>query len=107
MGSYTVTLDDVLVATLSAHNDVVTHGTVLYFTSNLDPSLSHTLVLTATGGPAAQPVLPASGNGCSTLEAPATTQADHIGLVLDSWTAYGPKGRVGFMYVSLPDLSSR
>ena len=69
LGSYTATLDGAAIATLNAGNNVTTHGTVLFFATNLETSKTHTLELT-------------SGDG---------------GLVLDSWTAYGPQGGVGFM----------
>jgi hypothetical protein len=94
MGACTVSLDGALVATLSAYNDVVTHGTVLYFTSNLDPGAGHTLVLTATGGSGAQQAPAGAANGSSSPMV--TGQGAVVGLVLDSWTAYGPQGGVGF-----------
>jgi len=72
-GTYTVTLDGSVVATLAARREVVSHGTTLYFATNLDTTIPHTLVLTAT----------AEGGG--------------VGLVIDSWTAYGPQGGVSFV----------
>lgn len=72
-GTYTVTLDGSIVATLAARREVVSHGTTLYFATNLDTTIPHTLVLTAT----------AEDGG--------------VGLVIDSWTAYGPQGGVSFV----------
>ena len=71
-GTFTVTLDGSIVATLSAARDVVAHGVTLYFATNLDTASPHQLILTATG------------------------DSGVVGLIIDSWTVYGPQGGVGF-----------
>ena len=68
MGEYTVTMDNTLVATMDATNAVASHDVIMFFATNLDTSVQHTLTLTAKGG-----------------------------LVLDSFNAFGPQGGVGFV----------
>ncbi|KAK8865991.1 hypothetical protein IAR55_001141 [Kwoniella newhampshirensis] len=67
LSTYTVTLDNHTTATFDANNSVTAHNTLLYFVSNLDTTATHTLMLESGGG-----------------------------LVIDSFTANGPKGGVGF-----------
>ncbi|TYJ56353.1 hypothetical protein B9479_002901 [Cryptococcus floricola] len=64
----TVTLDGTVAATLDTSNNVTVHDTLLFFTTNLDTSSTHTMSLEAQGG-----------------------------LVIDSFVAYGPEGGVGFI----------
>ncbi|WVQ70900.1 hypothetical protein IAR50_000425 [Cryptococcus sp. DSM 104548] len=66
--TFTVTLDGTLAATLDTSNNVTVHNTLLFFTTNLDTSSTHTMSLEAQGG-----------------------------LVIDDFVAYGPKGGVGFI----------
>ena len=73
LGLFNVTLDGTLMGAWSAANDVVAHGVVLYFASNVDTTAIHQVVLTATSGGSA------------------------VGLILDSFVAYGDQGAVGFM----------
>ena len=72
LGTFTVTLDGSVVATLSAHTDIDAHGVVLFFTTNLNTATSHTLLLTAVG------------------------DDNNTGLVIDSFIAYGQAGGVAF-----------
>lgn len=72
-GSFTVTLDGVLVATLSSFTTIEAHDVVLYFATNLNTAQTHSLEISATDG------------------------GDTVGLVIDSWTAYGSPGGVGFV----------
>ena len=74
-GAYTVDLDGSLVATLDGYNDVFSHNALLYFQTNLDPALTHTLILTAAEG----------------------SESGQVGLIIDSWAANGPQGHTGFM----------
>ncbi|ODO11692.1 hypothetical protein I350_00476 [Cryptococcus amylolentus CBS 6273] len=66
--TFTVTLDGTVAATLDTSNNVTVHDTLLFFTTNLDPSSTHTMSLEAQGG-----------------------------LVIDNFVAYGPEGGVGFI----------
>ncbi|WVQ82548.1 hypothetical protein IAT38_004677 [Cryptococcus sp. DSM 104549] len=67
--TYTILLDGTTAATLDAANNATIHGALLYFTTNLDTSTSHTVVVQAVGG----------------------------GLVIDSFEVNGPKGGAGFI----------
>jgi hypothetical protein len=73
LGGYTVNLDGNLVATLNAGNNVTAHDVPLFFMNNLDTTVVHTLIVTCVSE----------------------------GLVLDSWTIYGPTGSTGFLCVRL------
>ena len=77
MGSFGVTVDGSLVATLSARSDVEIHNTLLYFSTLLDPAAQHIFTLQAHDG----------GAGGQT------------GLVVDKWIAWGEEGKTQFMYV--------
>lgn len=77
MGSFGVTVDGSLVATLSARSDVEIHNTLLYFSTLLDPAAQHTFTLQALDG----------GAGGQT------------GLVVDKWVAWGEEGKTQFMLV--------
>jgi hypothetical protein len=77
LGSFAVTVDGSLVATLSARSDVEVHNTLLYFSTLLDPAAQHTFTLQALdGGPGGQ-----------------------TGLVVDKWVAWGEEGKTQFMSV--------
>ena len=69
LGIFTISIDGTIAATLSAQDNVTTHGNVLFYATDLDTTKPHTLELTCKDG----------------------------GLVLDNWVAYGPQGGVGFM----------
>ena len=69
LGIFTASIDGTIAATLSAQDNVTTHGNVLFYATGLDTAKTHSLVLTCKDG----------------------------GLVLDDWVAYGPQGGVGFM----------
>lgn len=70
--TFSVSLDSKTAATLNSANNISVHGTLLYFATNLDTSITHALILEAQG--------------------------DGI-LVIDEFTINGPKGGVGFVYV--------
>ncbi|CAD6571309.1 MAG: hypothetical protein TREMPRED_000238 [Tremellales sp. Tagirdzhanova-0007] len=69
LGIFTISIDGTIAATLSAQDNVTTHGNVLFYATDLDTTKPHTLELTCKDG----------------------------GLVLDNWVAYGPQGGVGFI----------
>ncbi|WVN85481.1 uncharacterized protein L203_100627 [Cryptococcus depauperatus CBS 7841] len=66
--TYTVNLDSTK-ATYDSSNNATVHDTLLFFATNLDTSTTHTLQIEAQGG----------------------------GLVIDGFTAFGPKRGVGFI----------
>ncbi|OXH24260.1 hypothetical protein J008_05878 [Cryptococcus neoformans] len=68
--TFSVSLDSKTAATLNSANNISVHGTLLYFATNLDTSITHALILEAQG--------------------------DGI-LVIDEFTINGPKGGVGFV----------
>lgn len=74
LGNFGITVDGNRVSTLSARSDVEAHGVLLYYTTNLDPSGSHTMILEALDG----------GN------------EGQVGLVIDRWQAWGPEGGTSF-----------
>lgn len=74
LGAFAITIDDNRVATLSARSDVEAHGVLLYYTTNLDPNVDHTMVLEALDG----------GSG------------GQVGLVVDRWQAWGAEGMTSF-----------
>ncbi|WWC86315.1 uncharacterized protein L201_001188 [Kwoniella dendrophila CBS 6074] len=66
-GNYSIALDESS-STFNSFNNATIHDSLLYFTTNLDTSKTHTLTLEAKGG-----------------------------VVLDKFVAQGPKGGVGFI----------
>ncbi|ORX36005.1 hypothetical protein BD324DRAFT_651912 [Kockovaella imperatae] len=82
LGVFSVTIDGNDQGTYSAANSIDAHGVLLFFAGNLDAS-QHTLELEAKSGA-------------------------KIGLVIDSFVAWGPQGVVGFSpsRTDLPDGSS-
>ncbi|RXK42489.1 hypothetical protein M231_00043 [Tremella mesenterica] len=68
LGTFTITVDSVLTATLSASSNVQAHSVPLFFTSNLDTTQKHLVSIQCTGA----------------------------GLVIDSMTIWGPSGGVSF-----------
>ncbi|KIR69437.1 hypothetical protein I314_00548 [Cryptococcus bacillisporus CA1873] len=68
--TFSVNLDSITVAKLDSSNNATVHGTLLYFATNLDTSVTHTLIL--------------------------ETQGDGF-VVIDEFTVNGPKGGIGFV----------
>ncbi|ORY23214.1 hypothetical protein BCR39DRAFT_595631 [Naematelia encephala] len=74
LGAYTVILDGSPYSTYSAEDNVTAHSVLLFFATNLDTTVQHTLLLTAE----------------------AATGSEGVGLVIDSFIASGPQGSTGF-----------
>lgn len=74
-GQFTVALDGAIYATLDSSNEVAVHDIILFFASNLDTSVQHTLTLTC---------IKADGN-------------IPVGLVIDSFEIHGPQGNTHFV----------